>query len=78
MLRSVSLPDDAAHWMTDRLDSERKDNQRVISEARSDIQQQVARIDKTLDRLTVAYLDAGALSAAEFRKRKQEFLVEKR
>ena len=38
----------------------------------------IGSIEKKLDRLTAAYLDAGAFSAAEFRKRKEETLGKKR
>ena len=49
-----------------------------IGEAKKHSQKQIAKLDDQLDRLTVGYLDAGAFTAVEFRKRKEEALNRKR
>ena len=77
-LTSASLPDDVADWMIEQIQAERGESTAVIQKAKEDAGKQIASIDKKLDRLTAAYLDAGAFSAAEFRKKKEESIGAKR
>jgi hypothetical protein len=77
-LVKVSLPDYRADWLIERLNAERDEAGGLLGEAKKDIDEQIEKIDKQLDRLTAAYLDAGAFTAAEFRKRKAEALNRKR
>jgi site-specific DNA recombinase len=77
-LNSVSLPDDSAFWLVERLESERHDRGGILREAKRHVQKQIEKLDKQIDRLTAAYLDAGAFTTTEFHKRKQELLNRKR
>jgi DNA invertase Pin-like site-specific DNA recombinase len=78
ILTEASLPDEVANWMIERLDAEREEGATLIRQAKKNVEKQIEKIDRQLDRLTAAYLDAGAFSAAEFRKRKEEGLNRKR
>ena len=78
ILTKASLPDEVADWMIERLDAEREEGAMLIREAKKNVEKRIEKIDQQLDRLTTAYLDAGAFSAAEFRKRKEETLNRKR
>jgi site-specific DNA recombinase len=75
---AASLPDELADWLTSRLETERSGNATLIDDAKKKVRKQIAKIDATLDRLTAAYLDAGAFTAAEFRSRKAEAIGKKR
>jgi site-specific DNA recombinase len=77
-LESLSLPDDTADWAVGEIAKDRQRENSVIEDARRKAEAEIAKIDKKLDRLTAAYLDAGAFSAAEFRKRKAEAIDAKR
>ncbi len=77
-LTSVSLPDHWAAWMIQELARDRTHADREGEDMRNAITAQTTAIDKKLDRLTAAYLDAGAFSAIEFRTRKAELLNLKR
>lgn len=77
-LGSVSLADVTADALMQRLDEEQGEAQALIEQAKKEKNKEIEKIDKKLDRLTVAYLDAGAFSAAEFRKRKAEAIGRKR
>ena len=77
-LRSASLPDDIADWLIRELNARQEDAARACEEARAKLAREIENIDKKLDRLTAAYLDAGAFTAAEFRKRKEDGLNRKR
>ena len=78
VLTSVSLPDDRADWLIEQLEGERQERGGLLGEAKRQAQMQIEKLDRQLDRLTAAYLDAGAFTAAEFRKRKEEALNRKR
>jgi site-specific DNA recombinase len=78
VLLSVSLPDDRADWLIERLESDRKQNGRLLQEQKRTVEKKIQTIDLKLDRLTAAYLDAGAFNAAEFRKCKEESINQKR
>jgi site-specific DNA recombinase len=75
---TVSVPDDCADWLVERLRAERAENNGVIEAAKAKVQKQVTKVETTLDRLTAAYLDAGAFTATEFRERKAQALSTKR
>jgi hypothetical protein len=77
-LQVASLPDETADWLFQQLDLEHQQAKQLINAAKQRSLQEIEDLDKKLDRLTVAYLDAGAFSAAEFRKRKAEMLGHKR
>jgi site-specific DNA recombinase len=77
-LTSASLPDNLADWLISELNARQEDAAKVCETAKAKITQEIANIDRKLDRLTAAYLDAGAFTAAEFRKRKQECINRKR
>jgi vacuolar-type H+-ATPase subunit H len=77
-LTGVSLPDDVADRMIGQIEAERDSSKNVIEDAKHKARKEIAQLDRKLDRLTVAYLDAGAFSAAEFRKRKEESIGKKR
>jgi site-specific DNA recombinase len=77
-ITSHSLPDDVGDWMIEQIHAERGESTAVIQKAKEDAGKQIASIDKKLDRLTAAYLDAGAFSASEFRKKKEESIGAKR
>ena len=72
------MPDDIADWLISEIEKDRERENSVIEDARRTAEAEIAKIDKKLDRLTAAYLDAGAFSAAEFRKRKAEAIDAKR
>jgi len=74
----VSLPDDVADRMIGQIEAERDSSKNVIEDAKHKARKEISQLDRKLDRLTVAYLDAGAFSAAEFRKRKEESIGKKR
>ena len=78
ILTSVSLPDDRADWLIERLEHERQDRGGFLEDAKRHVERQIEKLDNQLDRLTAAYLDAGAFTAAEFRKHKEETLNRKR
>jgi len=78
LLASASLPDDAADWMVEQLRHEQRETDGGRDEFRRDTLKEIKRIDAKLDRLTAAYLDTGAFSADDFRKRKEESLGKKR
>ena len=78
ILTRASLPDEVADWMIERLDAEREEGATLMRDAKKNVEKRIEKIDQQLDRLTTAYLDAGAFSAAEFRKRKEEGLNRKR
>jgi len=77
-LNSVSLADAATEEMIQRLDAEQGEAQQLIEQAKKEKAKEIEKIDKKLERLTVAYLDAGAFTATEFRKRKAEVIGQKR
>ena len=58
--------------------AERQQGIDLMQDAKRRTEKEIAKIEVKLDRLTAAYLDAGAFSAAEFRKRKVESLNAKR
>ena len=78
LLNQVSLSDDVADWMTKQLRNEQTQSDSTLDDARKQTMKEVKKIEAKLDRLTSAYLDAGAFSADEFRKRKEESLGKKR
>jgi site-specific DNA recombinase len=77
-LTRASLPDDLADWLIQQVQSRREESGAVLREARRRAEKEIHGIDTKLDRLTAAYLDAGAFTAAEFRKRKEENINRKR
>jgi site-specific DNA recombinase len=77
-LSSASLPDDLADRLIRKLDAERRQGNDLMQDAKHRTEKEIEKINLKLDRLTAAYLDAGAFSAAEFRKRKAEALNAKR
>jgi hypothetical protein len=77
-LTSLSLPDDVADWLAERLEGERHNTGSILREAKWQAEKQIEKLDNQLDRLTAGYLDAEAFTAAEFRKRKEEALTRKR
>ena len=50
----------------------------MLQEAKQHAEKEIEKINTKLDRLTAAYLDAGAFTAVEFRKRKEETINRKR
>jgi DNA invertase Pin-like site-specific DNA recombinase len=78
VLTSFSLPDDLADWLVQRLNAERQQSGGMLQEAKRRLESEIEKINTKLDRLTAAYLDAGAFTAAEFRKRKEENINRKR
>src|SRR5690606_31215261 len=77
-LTDLSIRDDWADWMVAELKAEqRQDHDATSASSRSETKE-VAKLDQKLDRLTSAYLENGAFSAAEFKKRKEEIVVAKR
>jgi site-specific DNA recombinase len=77
-LKSVSLPDEAADALLQRIEAERDQSDKPRRAAKESADQEIKKIDSKLDRLTAAYLDAGAFSAEDFRRRKAELLGAKR
>jgi site-specific DNA recombinase len=77
-LSFASLPDDRADWLIGELDARRRQNGAVLQEAKQHAEKEIEKINTKLDRLTAAYLDAGAFTAVEFRKRKEETINRKR
>lgn len=77
-LESISLPDETADWLVAKIENDREAQNTVIQDARRKAEAEMANLDRKLDRLTAAYLDAGAFTAAEFRKRKAEAINAKR
>ncbi len=67
---TASLPDNLVDWLIEQVQAERTSNVAMINDAKQNVQKAIAKIETTLDRLTAAYLDAGAFTAAEFRRRK--------
>ena len=78
VLDTLSLPDETADWLITEVEKARQRENSIIEDARKKIQADIAKLDNKLDRLTSAYLDAGAFSAAEFRKRKAETIEAKK
>ena len=78
VLKTASLSDRVADWMIGQIEAERDSSKSVVEDAKHRAVKQMVGLDKKLDRLTAAYLDAGAFSAAEFRKRKEESIGKKR
>jgi len=76
-LKDVSLPDHAADAMQIALANQREQAAKSIDAARAKFRREVASLDEKINRLTVAYLEAGAFSAAEFRACKDKLLNEK-
>jgi site-specific DNA recombinase len=77
-LAATSLPDDVANWLIHQLEVERQGSKELLQDAKHRAEKEIKRLDTKLDRLTAAYLDAGAFSADEFRKRKQVSIDDKR
>jgi hypothetical protein len=77
-LTSASLADDLADWLIRELNARQEDAAKACEMTKETIKREIGNIDKKLDRLTAAYLDSGAFSAAEFRKRKDEGINRKR
>jgi len=77
-LETLSLPDETADWLVAEIEKDRQHQNTAIEDARRTAEAEIAKIDKKLDRLTAAYLDAGAFSAAEFRKRKADAIEAKK
>ena len=75
---AASLPDDLADWLIERVHADRAANATLMAEAKRGIEKRIITLDATLDRLTAAYLDAGAFTAMEFRQRKAKTLEQKR
>jgi site-specific DNA recombinase len=78
VLRSVSFPDDMATRMVQKVEAKRVSAKSVIEPAKRHLVKEIEKADVKLGRLTAAYLDAGAFTADEFRKRKQETINKKR
>ena len=74
----ASLGDDLADWLVEQLNERRRQNAEKLHVAKRKVEKEIATIDVKLDRLTAGYLDAGAFTAAEFRKRKAEVINRKR
>ena len=77
-LARLSLPDDVADSMLAMLAAERQQSATSLEQARRKLRSQIESVDPKINRLTVAYLEAGAFSANEFRTRKEELLNAKR
>ncbi len=77
-IASVSLPDDLADWLIARINTDRSTNAALITDTKQKVRKKIISIEASLDRLTAAYLDVGAFTAAEFRTRKAEGLAKKR
>ena len=77
-LTSVSMPDHWAEWMKRELQNDRASGKEVAAEQSAKVKGDIAKIDVKLDRLTAAYLDAGAFTAIEFRNRKADLIGTKR
>jgi site-specific DNA recombinase len=77
-LIEASIPDHWAEWMIQELESERAAGNDSGKDVRERSETEIAKLNVKLDRLTVAYLDAGAFSAAEFRRRKADVIGAKR
>jgi site-specific DNA recombinase len=78
VLRSLSIPDEVADKMIDDLITNRQGSRTLILQSQELAQKEIEAIDAKQDRLTTAYLDAGAFTATEFRRRKAELLQRKR
>jgi len=65
-------------WLVQQLNERRLQNGEKLHVAKRKVEKDIATIDVKLDRLTAGYLDAGAFTAAEFRKRKEEVINRKR
>ncbi len=78
VLALASLSDETADWMVEQLQNERLQNNAVQDDTQKQVEKEIKKTEAKLDRLTAAYLDAGAFSADDFRKRKQELLGTKR
>jgi site-specific DNA recombinase len=77
-LTSASMPDHWADWMIQELESDRSNINAGFATTSRTITAAISKIDSKLDRLTAAYLDAGAFTASEFRIRKADLLGQKR
>jgi hypothetical protein len=64
--------------MIQQLEKERMESKQFLKYSKERIEKAIQQIDHKLDRLTAAYLDAGAFSAADFRKKKEQVLGDKR
>jgi site-specific DNA recombinase len=74
----ASLPDERANWLIERLEAERDQSRSFFDEAKQRVEKELHKTETKLDRLTTAYLDAGAFTASEFRQRKADGLNTKR
>ena len=77
-LTSASMPDHWADWMIQELQSDRSNVNAGFAATSRTITAAISKLDSKLDRLTAAYLDAGAFTAAEFRIHKANLLGQKR
>ena len=77
-LIATSIPDHWADRMIRDLEAERANGVDAHTDVRNRLKAEIAKLDVKLDRLTVAYLDAAAFSAAEFRRRKADLIGLKR
>jgi len=73
-----SIPDDWADWMIGELQAEQKRGQGATAAATESEEREIKKLDQKIDRLTAGYLEGGAFSPAEFKKRKEEMVVAKR
>jgi site-specific DNA recombinase len=76
-LSAISIADEVAAWMLSEIERKRSDLTSDAAERRAVLARQLSQLDRKLDRLTVAHLDAGAFSAADFRERKKSLIEEK-
>ena len=77
-LTDLSLPDEWADWMVDELHAEQRQEHSAATADRERDRKEIAKIDQRIDRLTAGYLEAGAFTAAEYKKRKEELVNAKR
>ena len=78
LLKMASMPDHWADSMLEQLASFRAVGNDADGAVRDSLKKAVSKLETKMQRLTVAYLDAGAFSANEFRSRKAELLESKR
>ncbi len=77
-LASFSIPDEWADWMVGELAWEREEDGLTVSAELKADEKEMDKLDKKIDRLTAGFLEAGAFTPTEFKKRKEELVNAKR